>query len=250
MKQKQEHFFLTHNSLACHVEVPNGVKEPTGSHLSPAHTYTTYTLILLSLRLLCHLGFQELPGTFKEQKKGRRALGLSWQHRGKLANGPGNLNKKNKVVIPQRQLNIQIFFCICTAPYATGARRGWTSLHELFSWSSVFPISLVRNNLPERSFISPLLRNNYCFKQVILHVLNNHRFSGAKFSGQLPAWKGLMLVQSSEKLQYSHQSSLSCEMLLLLQWTSAPFPDIWRLLAWDSVRLKGKKKSWFIFYLL
>lgn len=104
-----------------------GAQRGEGTHwvtpLPSTHVHNIHTHPALS-EVALPPGFHELPGTFKEQKKGRRALGLSWQHRGKLANGPGNLNKKNKVVIPQRQLNIQIFFCICTAPYATGARRG------------------------------------------------------------------------------------------------------------------------------
>lgn len=59
------------HGLASNVEVPSGVREPTGSYLSPAHMCTTYALILLSVRLLCHLGFHELPGTSQDQKKGQ-----------------------------------------------------------------------------------------------------------------------------------------------------------------------------------
>lgn len=39
-------------------------------------------------------------------------------------------------------------------------------------------------------------------------------------------------------------------MLRLLGWTFSPFPAVWRFSVCHSLRLKGKKQSCFIFYLL
>lgn len=57
------------------------------------HTHAPNILALLSvIELLFYLGVNELPRTSSDQKKGQEAS----QHRGRLANGPDNLNKKIK----------------------------------------------------------------------------------------------------------------------------------------------------------
>lgn len=112
------------NNLALSVEVPVG-------HTSPQLTGALHSHSSAPGRVLCHLGFPQLPGASQDQKKGQQALALPLQHKGKLANGPDNLSKKTEWE-SLRELNIQVFFYIHTAPYVRGARLEGMGFHEVF----------------------------------------------------------------------------------------------------------------------
>lgn len=126
MKWEQKHLFLTQTGTIllsvwrCLWVTPLPRSQGHCTHTRPAPG-----------RVLCHLGFPQLPGASQDQKKGQQALALPLQHKGKLANGPDNLSKKTEWE-SLRELNIQVFFYIHTAPYVRGARLEGMGFHEVF----------------------------------------------------------------------------------------------------------------------
>lgn len=137
-----------------------------------------------------------------------------------------------------RELNIQVFFYIHTAPYVRGARLEGMGFHE------VFLLILNIHHFPSQElFVKKLLiffssfMNNCFFYWIVVHVLNSHSLSKGKSQDKFQLGKVSCLFRVRlGKLPYS------------LSWSgySLPFLDAFSLPQCEGK--KGKKQSWFAFY--
>lgn len=135
----------------------------SGQPISMALINPTHSLILFSVRSLCHLGLQELPGTFQDQKKSPMSSGFAFGAQRKVGKQPRRTEQENKVGTPQGELNIQIFFIFALLRMQEGQGRGEPASVNCLVVPQYPPSPKSGIICLKGLNFFPLLMNNYCF---------------------------------------------------------------------------------------